>query len=350
MSWLGPTLNDEQQDVLSVLTALVDDHDVELSDDPAPVAAIRRQLAGLGFWTQGAAEAHGGGGADRTTTTIVLERIGRRWPALGLASAHAHAATDALGPFAAHGDLVKRVHAGLASVAIIDGAAEHVRLRVEGAHLTGVIDRIDIADVEAHVLLLRRGGAMLVEPPAIAPGRALVRTGLAGAQTCSVAVRGRIGGSVHELPELDVRTTRTRFHLSAAAVAAGLAGAAFDAAADYAALRHQFGGPLTALVPVRRSLDDQAVRVATALSATTAGGPHAELVATATLRVACAAAVDVAAAALQTHGGYGYLTEYPAERILRDAVSFRAALDVAGIVSADIESLIDRRPTSLDAD
>ena len=34
------------------------------------------------------------------------------------------------------------------------------------------------------------------------------------------------------------------------------------------------------------------------------------------------------AAALQSHGGYGYLTEYPVERMLRDAVSLRAACGV----------------------
>jgi alkylation response protein AidB-like acyl-CoA dehydrogenase len=41
-------------------------------------------------------------------------------------------------------------------------------------------------------------------------------------------------------------------------------------------------------------------------------------------RVATAAAVRVADDGVQLHGGYGYVDDYPAERLLRDAVSLRA--------------------------
>jgi alkylation response protein AidB-like acyl-CoA dehydrogenase len=56
--------------------------------------------------------------------------------------------------------------------------------------------------------------------------------------------------------------------------------------------------------------------------------------AAAVLNAACESAIDACAAAVQSHGGYGYLTEYPVERLLRDAVSLRAACDTAGIRQA----------------
>jgi hypothetical protein len=60
----------------------------------------------------------------------------------------------------------------------------------------------------------------------------------------------------------------------------------------------------------------------------------------AVLREACDRAIEVAAAALQSFGGYGYLAEYPAERYLRDAVSLRAAADPQGMASSTADSLV----------
>ncbi|WP_147965832.1 acyl-CoA dehydrogenase family protein [Streptomyces malaysiensis] len=60
----------------------------------------------------------------------------------------------------------------------------------------------------------------------------------------------------------------------------------------------------------------------------------------AALTCACDAAVDVAAAAPQVHGGYGHLKEYPAEHHVRDAVSLRAAVDAAGIAVSEAARLV----------
>lgn len=43
------------------------------------------------------------------------------------------------------------------------------------------------------------------------------------------------------------------------------------------------------------------------------------------LRDNCERAISVAADSLLSHGGYGYLLEYDVERMVRDAVSLRAA-------------------------
>jgi alkylation response protein AidB-like acyl-CoA dehydrogenase len=39
--------------------------------------------------------------------------------------------------------------------------------------------------------------------------------------------------------------------------------------------------------------------------------------------------VEICIIAVQLHGGYGYISEYPVERLLRDALSARARLDLS---------------------
>jgi alkylation response protein AidB-like acyl-CoA dehydrogenase len=343
VTWLGPGLDEDQRRIQSTLTALTADRDGALTDDPDRVAGLRRDLAELGMWTLGTAEEHGGGGADRATTAIVLERLGRRWPALGLASAHAHAAVDALGPVGRFADLVGNVHAGKAHVAVVDAGGDHVRLSRNGAEVTGDVDRVDVAAAHAYLIVLAGDDtALLIEPAAQQRSTPVRRTGLAGAQTAAVAVHGHIAGSVHELSGINTTAVRTRLWLGAAAVAAGIAGAAFETAAAYAAGRQQFGGPLTALPTVRQSLLEQAGRTAVSLGAVLASDAGSSLQAAAVLRQASDTAVSVAAAALQTHGGYGYLAEYTIERILRDAVSLRAAVDAAGVAAREASALVGR--------
>ncbi|BCJ68003.1 acyl-CoA dehydrogenase family protein [Polymorphospora rubra] len=184
---------------------------------------------------------------------------------------------------------------------------------------------------------------MLVEREAMTT-RPLDRTGLGGALTRSVRfAEAAPAATVRRLRDVDVAAARARLRRGAAAVAAGIAGAAADAAAAYAAERHQFGGPLTNLPTVRQSLLDQATRTAVALT-TALGTDDGSVQTLAAMRHACDAAIEVAAAALQSHGGYGYLTEYPAERYLRDAVSLRAATDTHAAAAPAFRALVGPGP------
>jgi alkylation response protein AidB-like acyl-CoA dehydrogenase len=65
--------------------------------------------------------------------------------------------------------------------------------------------------------------------------------------------------------------------------------------------------------------------------------------AAAVLDAACESAIEACATAVQSHGGYGYLTEYPVERLLRDAVSLRAACNTTGIRRAGALDLATSR-------
>jgi alkylation response protein AidB-like acyl-CoA dehydrogenase len=333
MTWRGPALDDDQRGLAAMLDALAADRAVVLDDDPEIVSGLSAELAGLGVWTVGTGESVGGGGADQATAAVAFERLGRHWPALGWAAVQAHAAVDVLSSGPGFADLVAQIHAGTAAVAVVEAASTHVHLTWHDGALTGTVDRVDVASPAPYLLVLDGpGSAFLVLPSGISttPVR---RTGLGGAITSALTVDAR-DGDLHRVDVDDVARGRLRLRLGAAAVAAGIMGAAVDGAIEYAAGRRQFGDALTALPAVRQSLLRQAAGTAVAIRVALAEAAD-EVQAWSAVREACDAAIDVAASALQSHGGYGYLTEYPAERRLRDAVSLRAAVDTqAGALTA----------------
>lgn len=344
--WWGPVIDGDDNDVRTMLDKFVAAHEPVLEDEPAVVAGLIVELAELGIWTVGTAESTGGGGAGRSLTVAVLERLGRAWPALGWAAAQAHAAVDVLAGDHRLADLATLIHAGRAAVAVVDATSAHVRLTWNGDTLTGSIDRVDAAAEHPHLLVLDGDDAAVLVAPTAAEATPLRRTGLGGAFTRSLDVQaGR--DEIHELTAVDVPAARARLRLGAAAVAAGVAGASADDAARYASSRRQFGAPLTAIPAVRQSLLGQATRCVTTLGAVLAVADD-PVQTFAVAREACDSAIDVAAAALQSHGGYGYLAEYGAQRRLRDAVSLRAATDTwsAAITTARTLVGLASAPTS----
>ncbi|MFF4370993.1 acyl-CoA dehydrogenase family protein [Streptomyces sp. NPDC001594] len=113
--------------------------------------------------------------------------------------------------------------------------------------------------------------------------------------------------------------------MSVAAGCVGIAQAALDAAVSYAAGREQFGKPIAHHQLVQELIADISVDVDAARLLTwrvadliDRGRPFATEASTAKL-FASEAAVRAASNALQVHGGYGYVDEYPAGKLLRDA-------------------------------
>jgi alkylation response protein AidB-like acyl-CoA dehydrogenase len=113
--------------------------------------------------------------------------------------------------------------------------------------------------------------------------------------------------------------------LGIAAIAIGISQAALEYAVRYANERVQFGQPIGRFGGMRFKLADMATRVAAARSLlqsaaaardrgepVTAGAAMAKLFASET-------AMYVATEAVQVFGGYGYMKEYPVERLFRDA-------------------------------
>ena len=107
--------------------------------------------------------------------------------------------------------------------------------------------------------------------------------------------------------------------------ALGGAQLAFETARDYLASRKQFGRALKDFQALQFKLADMATEleaarlmVRRAAAALDAGDPAATRLAAMAKRFATDACFDIANQALQLHGGYGYLKDYPLERIVRD--------------------------------
>lgn len=113
--------------------------------------------------------------------------------------------------------------------------------------------------------------------------------------------------------------------LNIASCSLGGAGLALDTAKTYVASRRQFGRALKdfqglqfKLADMETELEAARLMVRRAAAALDAGDPAATRLCAMAKRFATDAGFDIANQALQLHGGYGYLKDYPLERIVRD--------------------------------
>ena len=113
--------------------------------------------------------------------------------------------------------------------------------------------------------------------------------------------------------------------LGIAAQAVGIARAALEAATAYAAERHQFDRPIREFQAIQFKLADMATRVAasrTLLHAAARAKDRGENVKQASSMAklfASETAMFATNQAVQIFGGYGYVKDYPVERLFRDA-------------------------------
>ncbi len=116
---------------------------------------------------------------------------------------------------------------------------------------------------------------------------------------------------------------RTRPGVSALAV--GIAQAAFEFASDYAKERVQFGVPIAMHQAVAFMIADMATKIEAARllvwesAVLLDQGKRNTLVASHAKRFAADAAMEVSVDAVQVYGGYGFIKEYPVEKLMRDA-------------------------------
>jgi alkylation response protein AidB-like acyl-CoA dehydrogenase len=154
--------------------------------------------------------------------------------------------------------------------------------------------------------------------------------GLRGSETvqlvlddCRVPKENLLGeegmGFVYAMQSLD----NGRLGISAQAI--GIARAALEHSVAYAAERKQFGKPIKEFQAVQFKLADMATRVAAsrsllyaAAAAKDRGQPVTQFGSMSTL-MASETAMWVTTQAIQIFGGYGYVKDYPVERLFRDA-------------------------------
>jgi alkylation response protein AidB-like acyl-CoA dehydrogenase len=111
-----------------------------------------------------------------------------------------------------------------------------------------------------------------------------------------------------------------------AAQSLGLAQGALDHAIAYAKQRVQFGRPLAAFQGISWMMADMAAKIEAARALTyqaadlvDAGDPRKTYMSACCKLMASDVAMQVTTDALQIAGGYGYMTEFPFERMMRDA-------------------------------
>jgi alkylation response protein AidB-like acyl-CoA dehydrogenase len=113
--------------------------------------------------------------------------------------------------------------------------------------------------------------------------------------------------------------------LGIAASSVGLAQAALDAAVDFAREREQFGKPVIENQGLQFLLADSATRIEAARRLYRAAararddGRGSPVSCSMAKLFASDTAMQVTTDAVQAHGGYGYMREYPVERYMREA-------------------------------
>ncbi|MGW7454078.1 acyl-CoA dehydrogenase family protein [Streptomyces sp. NPDC054787] len=317
--------------------------------------AVVKKLGALGFLGMTVPEEYGGSGGDHLAYVLVTEELGRGDSAvrgivsvsLGLVAKTIAAwgteeqkrawlprlcSGDALGCFGLTEPGTGSDAGSLTTRAVREGDA----YVLDGSKT--FITNGTWADV---VLLFARTGeepghrgvsAFLVptDTPGLSRREIHGKLGLRGQATAEITLDGvRVPASALLGPEGKgfsvAMSALAKGRMSVAAGCVGIAQAALDAAVSYAAQREQFGKPIAHHQLVQELIADISVDVDAARLLTwrvadliDRGLPFAVESSTAKL-FASEAAVRAASNALQVHGGYGYIDEYPAGKLLRDA-------------------------------
>jgi len=145
--------------------------------------------------------------------------------------------------------------------------------------------------------------------------------------------------------------TLDRTRPGVAAMATGIARAAMEFAVDYSKERVQFGVPIAMHQAIQFMIADMATDVEASRLLTWKAavmldqGQRNTLVSSHAKRFAADAAMKVATDAVQVYGGYGFIKEYPVEKLMRDAKIMQLYEGTAQIQRLVIarETLLPRR-------
>ena len=175
--------------------------------------------------------------------------------------------------------------------------------------------------------------AFLVEAdrPGFSVGKLEHKMGIKGSPTGSPVLEGVRVPAENVIGEVNggfkvAMATLDRSRLGVAAQAVGLAQGATDYAAAYAKERTQFGKPIIGFQGIQFKLADMESRTAAARELlyracckVDAGEPDMGKYSAMAKLIASDTAMAVTTEAVQVLGGYGFVTEYPVERMMRDA-------------------------------
>ncbi|MCU0938574.1 MAG: acyl-CoA dehydrogenase family protein [Burkholderiaceae bacterium] len=322
-------------------------------DHTFPQDALR-ELAGLGCFGIAVPEAYGGAGMDYTAVAVALEEIaagdGGVSTVISVNNCPVCAILLTFGSEAQKQQFLRPLASGAALGAFCltephvgsNAAALKTTARLDGAHyvLDGVKQFITSGKHADYAIVIavtdkaagKRGMSAFIVPtdtPGYTVARLEEKTGQHSSDTaqillenCRVPVSHRIGeeGEGYRIALSSLEGGR----IGIAAQSVGMARAAFEAALKYAKERESFGQPIFEHQAVNFRLADMATQVEAArqlvlhaAALRDAGTPCLKEAAMAKL-FASEMAERVCSDAIQVHGGYGYVTDFPVERIWRD--------------------------------
>ncbi|MCF6522505.1 acyl-CoA dehydrogenase family protein [Streptomyces sp. JJ36] len=316
---------------------------------------VVRKLGSLGFLGLTVPEEYGGSGGDHLSYVLVTEELGRGDSAVrGVLSVSLGLVAKSVAAWGSE-EQKRRWLPPLCSGEAIgcfgltepgtgsDAARLTTRARRDGDDwvLDGAKTFITNGTWADVVLLFARSGseeghrgisAFLVptDTPGLTRREIHGKLGLRGQPTAELTLEDvRVPGSALMAPEGKgfrvAMSALAKGRMSVAAGCVGIAQACLDAAVGYAGEREQFGKPIAGHQLVQELISDIAVDVAAARLLTWRVADHIErglpfgTEASVAKLYAAEAAVRSANNALQVFGGYGYIDEFPAGKLLRDA-------------------------------
>ena len=312
---------------------------------------IMRQMGELGLFGIPFPERWGGSGGDTVSYALAVEEIGRVDASLGLGFA-AHVSLGC-SPLYLYGSDAQRerflIPAAtgqyLAAFGLTEpgagsdagGTATRVEETPDGYRITGTKIFITNALHAGYIVATaRQPGDQKISSyivPAGTPGLTVradyQKLGMRSSETCEIHLDGvevprelRLGepgrGFRQFLEILDGG------RISIGALSVGVAQASLDAALAYSQARRQFGHELAHFQAIQFKLADMALEVELArtmvLKAAWLKDQHREYAKEAAMAklYASEAAMRASLEAVQIHGGYGYIGEFPVERHFRD--------------------------------
>ena len=302
-------------------------HDHEQAGRSA--AVVLPHLADLGVLAASMPADDGGLALPPGACALLLEELARGWASLAaLVASHLTGARALAAPGASLGRRSMLGRVGRGDMLVATALGGRVTARRDGPDVvlageTGLIDGAAGAEILVVAVASEDGRRSLVAVPVVTRG---VRVGepepvlgLRSAESARVTFEdARLTASHTVLPDGVLEDTIGFAHLATAAIAVGLAQAAFEAALRYAQQRSAFGKPISQHQAIQLKLADMATAVSAARLLVTDAGADPLRAAVAKLQ-ASSTAVRVALESMRTHGGYGYTAEFPVERYYRDA-------------------------------
>ena len=342
--------------MLTEVAPVIDEHERERRFP----AGIVRRIGELGWLGIPIPEDEGGAGLDTLAYAIAIEEIGRVWGSLGLiVAAHTSLGCGPLHLAGSH-EQQQRFLVPMARGEVLGAygltepgaGSDSGGTRTAARHEDGpdggswVIDGgkrfiTNAGQAGTYIVTARTGlrddgtaeiSAFIVpaDTPGFSVGRLEEKLGLhasatgellfESARVAAANLLGERGGGFKTfLRILDGG------RISIAALAVGIAQGALDASIPYAQTREQFGRPIGSFQGVAFMVADMATEIEAARGLVWRAawlkdqGREFGLVAAQAKLFASEMSSRVTNNAIQVHGGYGYVTEYPVERFFRDA-------------------------------